>query len=50
MRNKLTDMVCYRLDSNLKSQLLELLDKENISLSGFHRHVVQTFLSTKRND
>lgn len=44
MRTKLTGMICYRLDSELKTKLLAKLDKEHLSLSSFHRNVVETVL------
>lgn len=44
MSTKLTNMICYRLDSELKEKLLDKLDQENISLSNFHRHIVQASL------
>jgi len=41
-------MVCYRLDSTLKTKLLELLDYENISLFNFHRLIEQSVLADVR--
>lgn len=48
MSTKLTNMICYRLDSELKTKLLAKLDKEHLSLSIFHRHLVQSVLIDTR--
>jgi hypothetical protein len=48
MRTKLKDMICYRLDGELKTKLLEKLDKEQLSLSSFHRCIVKAILVDTR--
>lgn len=48
MRTKLKDMICYRLDGELKTKLLEKLDKEHLSLSRFHRCIVKAILVDTR--
>jgi predicted DNA-binding protein len=44
MSTKLTDMICYRLDSELKAKLLNILKSKNKSLSNFHRDIVETVI------
>ena len=44
MNTKLTDMICYRLDSELKTKLLNILKSKNKSLSNFHRDIVETVI------
>lgn len=46
MSTKLTDMICYRLDSELKTKLLEILKSKNVSLSNFHRYFLLKALVT----
>lgn len=48
MRRKLTNIICYRLDSKLKSKLLDKLNSEQVSLSSFHRDVVNLFIMDTR--
>jgi predicted DNA-binding protein len=44
MSTKLTDMICYRLDSELKTKLINILKSKNKSLSNFHRDIVETVI------
>jgi hypothetical protein len=46
MHTKLTDTICYRLDSELKSKLLKILKNKNVSLSNFHRYILLKVLVT----
>jgi hypothetical protein len=44
MEQNLNEMVCYRLDGELKTQLLTMLANQKLTLSNFHRSIVQTAL------
>jgi hypothetical protein len=47
MHTKLKDMICYRLDSELKTKLLDKLDIEQVTLSSFHRDVVKAVIGNR---
>jgi len=44
METKLNNVICYRLESDIKAKLIEFLAVHNISISNFHRVFVESFL------